>query len=247
MLEVWVAAESDGGVSYDRDLYGSWTLVRTGCNTRCAVLEEEQRADGTWYSWFDGQTITDSSDLDIDHMVPLAEAHSSGGWQWDSSRKTEYANDITHPEALTAVSATSNRSKGSRDPGEWKTPAEGAWCDYAIDWITVKTAWNLTSDETEVAGLEDMLATCGQTVTLNTVTYTDGGGSDTTTTTTVPQASACPYTSAAGDPCEEIPALGNTIDDVNCGDIPRQYKPLTVVGQDYDRLDGNNDGEACSP
>ena len=50
-LEVRVAAENDGGVSYDRDLYGSWTLVRSGCNTRCAVLEEEQRADGTWYSW----------------------------------------------------------------------------------------------------------------------------------------------------------------------------------------------------
>ena len=248
VLEVRVAAESEGGVSYDRDLYGSWILVRSGCNTRCAVLEEEQRADGTWYSWYDGQTITDSSDLDIDHMVPLAEAHSSGGWQWESSRKRRYANDITHPEALTAVSASSNRSKGSRDPGEWKPTNPNAWCDYATDWITVKTAWDLTSDETEVRGLEEMLNTCEENVTLNTVAgTTDDSGSGTSTTTTAALTSACPYTSQAGDPCAEIPALGNTINDVNCGDIPRKYKPLTVVGQDYDRLDGNNDGEACSP
>ena len=248
VLEVRVAAESDGGASYDRDLYGSWILVRSGCNTRCAVLEEEQRADGTWYSWYDGQTITDSSDLDIDHMVPLAEAHSSGGWQWESSRKRQYANDITHPEALTAVSASSNRSKGSRDPGEWKPINRNAWCDYATDWITVKTAWDLTSDETEVRGLEEMLNTCEENVTLNTVAATtDDSGSGTSTTTTAALTSACPYTSQAGDPCAEIPALGNTINDVNCGDIPRKYKPLTVVGQDYDRLDGNNDGEACSP
>ena len=247
VLEVRMAAESDGGVSYDRDLYGSWTLVRSGCNTRCAVLEEEQLADGSWYSWYDGLTIINSSDLDIDHMVPLAEAHSSGGWQWDATRKSQYSNDIDHPEALTAVSASSNRSKGSRDPGEWKPAAEDVWCDYAIDWITVKTAWTLTSDETEVGALEEMLDTCDQTVTLNTVTApTDDSTSDSTTTPPA-QDSACPYTSAAGDPCEEIPALGNTINDVNCGDIPRKYKPLTVVGQDYDRLDGNNDGQACSP
>ena len=181
-------------------------------------------------------------------MVPLAEAHSSGGWQWDSSRKRQYANDITHPEALTAVSASSNRSKGSRDPGEWKPTNQDAWCDYATDWITVKTAWDLTSNETEVRGLEAMLNTCEQTVTLNMVTAAaTNDSSPDTTPTTAAHTGACPYTSQAGDPCAEIPNLGNTINDVNCGDIPRKYKPLTVVGQDYDRLDGNNDGEACSP
>ena len=120
--------------------------------------------------------------------------------------------------------------------------------DYATDWITVKTAWDLTSDETEVRGLEEMLNTCEENVTLNTVAgTTDDSGSGTSTTTTAALTSACPYTSQAGDPCAEIPALGNTINDVNCGDIPRKYKPLTVVGQDYDRLDGNNDGRSLQP
>ena len=250
VLEVRLAGESDGGVPYSRSLYGSWTQVRSGCNTRCAVLEEEQRSDGTWLSWYDGRTISNSSELDIDHMVPLAEAHSSGAWKWDASRKRQYANDITHPQALTAVSASANRSKGSRDPAEWKPSDHNAWCDYATDWITVKTVWNLASDQAEIDGLEVMLDTCDHPVALHTTTDATSGGTTTSGEDnggTPPVARTCPYTSAAGDPCEEIPALGNTSNDVNCADIPRRYKPLTVVGEDYDRLDGNNDGEACTP
>ncbi len=242
-----VAEEGDGGVAYDRDLYGSWTRVRSGCNTRCAVLEEERRADGTWLSWYDGIVTSDASLLDIDHMVPLAEAHLSGAWQWDLSRRTAYANDLLHPEALAAVSASSNRSKGSRDPSEWK-PSEGsAWCRYATDWVTVKAAWGLTADRAEVGALREMLDTCDSGVTIITLPVRDTTTTGATTTTTVSTADAsCPYTSAAGDPCAEVPELGNRSNDVNCGDIPNRFKPLTVVGRGYDRLDGNNDGLACT-
>ena len=97
---------------------------------------------------------------------PLPRRTRREGGSWDSSLNRQYANDITHPEALTAVSASSNRSKGSRDPGEWKPTNQDAWCEYATDWITVKTVWDLTSDEDEVRGLEKMLATCDQTVTI---------------------------------------------------------------------------------
>ncbi len=240
-----VAEEGDGGVAYDRDLYGSWTRVRSGCNTRCAVLEEERRADGTWLSWYDGMVTSDASRLDIDHMVPLAEAHSSGAWRWNSSRRTAYANDLLHPEALAAVSASSNRSKGSRDPSEWRPSDASAWCRYATDWVTVKAAWGLTADRAEVGALREMLDTCDSNVTITTlparqVTTTTGAVSTATT------AVSCPYTSAAGDPCAQVPELGNLSNDVNCGDIPRRFKPLTVVGRDHDRLDGNNDGQACT-
>lgn len=242
------AAEADGGVAYDRDLYGGWTTVRSGCNTRCAVLEEERRADGTWLSWYDGMIASDASQLDIDHMVPLAEAHTSGAWQWSSSRKRSYANDLVHPQALAAVSASSNRSKGSRDPSEWRPPDGSAWCRYATDWVTVKTAWGLTADRAEIRALQEMLDTCDTGVTLTTIPVPDTTTTTVVTTTAVVSSSgqACPYTSAAGDPCAEMPELGNRSNDVNCGDIPDRFKPLTVVGQDHDRLDGNNDGLACT-
>ena len=242
------AAEADGGVAYDRDLYGGWTTVRSGCNTRCAVLEDERRADGTWLSWYDGMVTSEASQLDIDHMVPLAEAHTSGAWQWSSSRKRSYANDLVHPQALAAVSASSNRSKGSRDPSEWRPPDGSAWCRYATDWVTVKTAWGLTADRAEIRALQEMLDTCDTGVTLTTVPVPDTTTTTGVTTTAVVSSAgqACPYTSAAGDPCAEMPELGNRINDVNCGDVPSRFKPLTVVGQDHDRLDGNNDGLACT-
>ena len=245
-----VAEEGDGGVAYDRDLYGSWTRVRSGCNTRCAVLEEERRPDGTWLSWYDGMVTSDASRLDIDHMVPLAEAHSSGAWRWNSSQRTAYANDLLHPEALAAVSASSNRSKGSRDPSEWRPSDASAWCRYATDWVTVKAAWGLTADRAEVGALREMLDTCDSDVTITTlparrVTTTTGAVAPATTAVSTAAAS-CPYTSAAGDPCAQVPELGNLSDDVNCGDIPGRFKPLTVVGRDHDRLDGNNDGQACT-
>ena len=242
-----VAAEGNGGVSYDRDLYGSWRQVSSGCNTRCAVLDEERRSDGTWLSWYDGRVTSNSSELDIDHMVPLAEAHSSGGWQWSSSRKRDFANDRRNPGALTAVSASSNRSKGARDPAEWKPPNRSAWCRYATDWITVKAAWGLTADRAEVNALQEMLSTCGTEVTITTVAAAPPPTPATTTTAAAAVSSgSCPYTSEEGNPCAAVPALGNQSNDVNCGDIPSRFKPLTVVGQDHDRLDGNNDGLACT-
>jgi hypothetical protein len=46
--------------------------------------------------------------VDIDHLVPLAEAWRSGAGKWTTSRRTEFANDLTNPE-LIAVSSTSNQ------------------------------------------------------------------------------------------------------------------------------------------
>lgn len=35
---------------------------------------------GQWQDPYGGETFTNPSDLDIDHLVPLAHAHVSGGW-----------------------------------------------------------------------------------------------------------------------------------------------------------------------
>ena len=48
-----------------------------------------QVASGEWYDPFTGETITDATKLDVDHMVPLKNAHDSGGWKWDNQKKSE--------------------------------------------------------------------------------------------------------------------------------------------------------------
>ena len=147
-----------------------WT-DRPGCNVREVVLIAEARSisevdqdcrplDGVWVSWYDGERFDDASDLDIDHMVPLAEAHDSGSARWTAERKSAYANDLELAAALTAVSASSNRRKSADDPAEWKPPLRSAWCQYALDWIAVKVKWSLSADQREVDALRVMLGTC---------------------------------------------------------------------------------------
>jgi hypothetical protein len=104
--------------------------------------------------------VTDPRKLDIDHLVPLENAYSSGAWQWDVEKRRAYANDLTSPEHLIAVTASVNRSKGSRGPEDWKPPRREYWCTYATEWISVKTRWELTATAREWAALESMLATC---------------------------------------------------------------------------------------
>ena len=174
LAQVRIAPESDGGVDYDREEYmprgWEWT-DRPGCNVREVVLIAEARSisevdqdcrplDGVWVSWYDGERFDDASDLDIDHMVPLAEAHDSGSARWTAERKSAYANDLELAAALTAVSASSNRRKSADDPAEWKPPLRSAWCQYALDWIAVKVKWSLSADQREVDALRVMLGTC---------------------------------------------------------------------------------------
>jgi hypothetical protein len=72
---------------------------------------------GEWLSYYDGKTVTDPSRLDIDHMVPLAEAWDSGAAEWTAERREAYANDLGAEHSLVAVTAKSNRSKGDKDLG----------------------------------------------------------------------------------------------------------------------------------
>ena len=59
-------------------------------------------ASGKWLAPFTGTIVTDPSKLDIDHLVPLANAHRSGDHARDSDRKRAYANDLSNPAHLAA-------------------------------------------------------------------------------------------------------------------------------------------------
>ena len=105
------------------------------------TFESEKKcrvATGRWYGAFTGIYVEAPGDLDIDHLVPLKNAHDSGGWAWSSDRKQEYANNLGGPDHLIAVTKGANRSKGAKGPEEWRPPDEGYWCQYATDWTEVK-------------------------------------------------------------------------------------------------------------
>ena len=167
-LVVEAEAPRDG---YDREeRFGGWR-TRNGCTTRNAVLIDESLVEpviegrckvvsGEWVSAYDGETTTVPRDLDIDHMVPLAEAWDSGAWAWDDDKRRDYANDLAHPEHLIAVSDSSNRSKGDQDPAEWFQVRAEFRCEYVEAWIGVKLRWELTVDPAEHRALEGVAGSC---------------------------------------------------------------------------------------
>jgi hypothetical protein len=156
---------------YSRDRFPHWA-ERDGCDTRETVLRRDgddlsvdedtcEVRDGTWRSPFDGERLRDPDDVEIDHLVPLANAWRTGAGEWDDERRGEFANDLDRPE-LTAVSAESNQAKGDQDPSQWRPPERGYWCQYAHDWVLVKHHWELSVTESEKDALEDMLRTCDE-------------------------------------------------------------------------------------
>jgi hypothetical protein len=153
---------------YSREKFPHWRDTGSNCDIRDTVLKRDGTkvkvsgcnvVAGSWTSVYDGDKITDPSKVDIDHVVPLANAWRSGANKWTTDQRGDFANDLEDPQ-LVAVSASSNRSKGDQDPSTWKPELSGSWCEYAQDWITVKSKWKLTVTTAEKSALTDMLEKC---------------------------------------------------------------------------------------
>ncbi|MEV0900278.1 HNH endonuclease family protein [Actinoplanes sp. NPDC049802] len=163
-----VAAEANAG-TYDRELFPHWITISGTCNTRETVLKRDganvvtssacAATSGSWYSPYDGATWTAASDVDIDHVVPLAEAWRSGASAWTTSKRQSFANDLTRPQ-LIAVTDNVNQSKGDQDPSTWQPSVSSYRCTYAKMWIAVKYHWSLRLQSTEKTALQTMLNTC---------------------------------------------------------------------------------------
>ena len=157
---------------YDRGLFRHWIDAdRDGCDARKEVLIQESLTQvglgdrckvetGSWLSVYDNQLITDSSKLDIDHMIPLKEAWDSGANTWDAARRQAFANDLDLPQALIAVSAGSNRSKSASDPSDWLPTNQSYICQYIQDWMIVKVKWQLSVDQREFNTLSNVATRC---------------------------------------------------------------------------------------
>ncbi|SFC29566.1 Protein of unknown function [Nocardioides terrae] len=171
-----------GGPVYDRDAFGeAWADTdHNGCNQRDDVLlrdavagtattRQQGRCDhdvvaGTWIDPYTGRTLTftDLKDLhqaqaiQIDHVVPLAEAWLSGASAWPAERRKGFATDLGE---LLAVDGPTNASKSDDDPAAWR-PRQAFQCEYAARWIATKARWDLGVDASERRALEEMLGVC---------------------------------------------------------------------------------------
>jgi hypothetical protein len=53
----------------------------------CSVLS------GEWFGMYTGKTFTKASDVDVDHIVPLAHAHRHGADKWARDQRRMFANN----------------------------------------------------------------------------------------------------------------------------------------------------------
>lgn len=172
LFERLTFAEEESLDVYSRSKFTTWIDADKDClNTRNEVLKRDSRTparggckitSGTWISWLDGKKFTKPSSLDIDHLVPLAEAWDSGASAWTSTQRRSFANDLGYKWSLQAVTLSVNRSKSDRDIAEW-LPRAVTRCAYVQRWMAVKYRWNLSVDSEESYAIEVILnGSCGR-------------------------------------------------------------------------------------
>jgi hypothetical protein len=156
---------------YKRDNFKHWVGTGNGCDSRKSVIISEAIKKpavekgcvikgGEWLSIYDNIKVTEAGKLDVDHMVPLAEAWDSGAQAWDAKKRELYANDQTDPRHLIAVTGSSNRSKSDQDPADWMPTNKAYACEYVANWVSIKVRWSLSIDAKEKAALISNLKGC---------------------------------------------------------------------------------------
>lgn len=127
----------------------STTKVRFASDKRCRVVT------GRWISPFTNQVIQNASDIDIDHVVPLAWAWEHGAKGWLKEKRERFAND---PVNLLPVEASLNRSKGAKGPGEWLPPA--GQCGYVARFVRIIKLYDLAPTQNELSWYASFLDDC---------------------------------------------------------------------------------------
>ena len=256
-----IKREPENDFAYDADAFCGWNdLDGDGLNTREEILLKEKVEDiGWWYSrwdgyWYEGEGELKARYFDIDHIVSKKEAWQSGAYAWTYNQRCQFANDVLN---LTAVTFSSNRSKGARDAGEWLPSEPSGKCYLVIRVIQVKKLWDLTVDETEYSQLRDLVAGCEPNVPeipsppREPTWPLEETEEDSTTTPPIPvdqtnnESSNQFYQTANGVDIDIYDANANG--DINCGELPSAARPVIVIspGSDPYRLDGDNDGIGC--
>lgn len=173
---------NEGIPSYSRTEFGSgWAdLDRDGCNTRNEILARDLTdityqsdtdtcviVSGVFVEPYTGQTVEftrgqgTSELVQIDHVVPLADAWYRGAWEWDGEERIRFAND---PLNLLAADGRANQSKGASTADKWLPANEDFWCEYTARQVAVKYRWDLAVTHDELAALNDVLNDCLDTV-----------------------------------------------------------------------------------
>lgn len=118
---------------------------------KCVVI------GGAWYDFYSGETLSNPTMIDIDHIVSLKFAHGHGGDKWSRSEKMSFANDLQN---LAITSKSINRRKGDKSPGEWRLPNLKISCRYTKRFKAVVEMYGLQLIAAEKRALAHEIRKC---------------------------------------------------------------------------------------
>ncbi|WP_276922713.1 HNH endonuclease family protein [Corynebacterium pyruviciproducens] len=77
---------------------------------------------------YSGDSITSTSALELDHVIPLSAAWDLGAYLWPEDKRLAFAND---PLNLVIVTRAQNQAKSDQLPSQWLPPHSWSRCWYA--------------------------------------------------------------------------------------------------------------------
>ncbi|WP_066529223.1 HNH endonuclease family protein [Corynebacterium bouchesdurhonense] len=124
---------------YDRQrAFGpGWAQGPGGCDSRqIAMAEAWAQPCAVPYTQWGAAPISDPytnedllpSDVELDHLYPLAAAWDMGAHAWPQEKRLAFAND---PLNLVVTSSRANQAKSDSLPSEWMPPARRNRCAYS--------------------------------------------------------------------------------------------------------------------
>ena len=162
---------------YSRAQFGpAWEDVDGNhCDTRDDILRRDltqivfktgstcEIASGILHDPYTGKTIhflrgiKTSAAVQIDHIVPLADAWRTGAAAWSATVRLHYAND---PYVLVAADGPANEQKSDSDASGWLPPFVSDRCQYVAHQLAVKTKYRLWLTAPEKSAIATVLRTC---------------------------------------------------------------------------------------
>ena len=165
------ATDNNTGITrYNRKDWRHWIDEDGDCqNTRAEVLISQSQVSvefatsrdcqvikGSWIGRLTGVLLSDASDVDIDHVIPLSYAHGHGGFSWSPSKKKQFAND---PLNLLPTYDIENRRKSDKGPSEYLPSDKDLACAYIKRWQAIRIKYDLNIAPDDKVIIRDMIST----------------------------------------------------------------------------------------
>jgi hypothetical protein len=158
---------------YDRSNWPHWSDGDKDCqDTRHEILISTSKkqvefktdkdcnvAKGEWFDPYSNNTYFSSTELDLDHIVPLKFAHGHGADIWSRERKETFANDLDN---LILVQSSLNRKKGAKGLDEWLPPNHSYHCQYIVRFNAVMTKYELKYIPAEQRLVNKLVYACSE-------------------------------------------------------------------------------------